>query len=243
MPNAAQPLIWRTLGEAGGTFGLVLIGAGSVVIDARTGGGLGSLGIALAFGTAVAAAVYALRPFSGAHINPAVTVAFWSRGHFPGREVGPYVIAQCTGALGAAVCLKALFGRTGLVGATVPEVPAVEALCLEALLSFILMLVIASFASGDTSGRIGPAIAVGLAVGVNASFGGPLTGASMNPARSFGPGVASGTWTYAWIYWIGPVSGMVAAIWFWCASWSFAGAGPGCCGGDSTVAEGPKGRA
>jgi aquaporin Z len=202
----------RALAESVGTFVLVLVGAGSVVADVLSGGALGDVGVALAFGVAVAAMVFAFGRVSGAHINPAVTVGLWSVGRFPGREVPLYVSAQCAGGIAAALVLLAATGRVARAAATVPRVSVTEALATEFLLSFVLMGAIASVALREATSRRAAALAIGAAVGLDAYLGGPATGASMNPARSLGPAIASGVWTEHWVYWVAPIAGMTAAI-------------------------------
>jgi aquaporin Z len=201
----------RALAEAIGTFFLVLIGPGAAMTDAYTGGAVGHAGVALAFAFVVTAMVYALGHLSGAHINPAVTVAFWSAGRFPGRDVLPYVLAQCAGAVAASLTLTAVLGPVGRAGATVPAVGVAGSFAVEWLLSFVLMLVVMAVATDPRAASGFAGIAVGLTVGFCAMTGGPLTGASMNPARSLGPAVAGGTWDAHWIYWAAPVTAMLAA--------------------------------
>ena len=204
-------MIRRTLAEAIGTFFLVLIGPGAAMVDAYSGGVVGHAGVALAFAFVVLAMVYALGHISGAHINPAVTLALWSVGRFRGRDVLPYAVAQCAGAILAALALVAVLGPVGKEGATLPTVGVGGSFGVEWLLSFVLMLVVMAVA---TDQRVAPAfggVAVGLTVGFCAMMGGPLTGASMNPARSLGPAVAGGSWDAHWIYWVAPVTGMLAA--------------------------------
>jgi aquaporin Z len=199
-----RPSPRRLLAEAIGTYFLVLIGPGAVMVDVRTHGALGVPGIALAFAFVVIAMVSAFGPVSGAHINPAVTVAFWSVRRFPAREAIQYVLAQCTGAVAASATLRIVMGPVGQLGATVPLITVPAAFAVEWLLSFILMLVIL------TAAREVP---VGLTVGFCALTGGPLTGASMNPARSLGPALVGGVWRAHWIYWLAPMTAMVAAAW------------------------------
>ena len=202
----------RAAAEAIGTFFLVLIGPGAVMVNARTDA-LGHAGVALSFGFVVTAMVYALGHLSGAHINPAVTIGFWSRGRFPGREVAPYVLAQCAGAIAASLASRAALGAVGDVGATLPALPHGAAFGVEFLLSFALMFVVMGVATDERAAAGFAGIAVGLTVGFCAMTGGPLTGASMNPARSLGPAVAGGGWTGHWIYWLAPIAGMLAAAW------------------------------
>jgi len=202
--------IRRAMAEGVGTFFLVLIGPGAVMVNAYSAGSLGGTGIALAFGFVVLAMIVSLGHLSGAHINPAVTVAFWSVHRFPGKEVLPYVVAQCTGAVAAALVLRAVLGTIGDSGATLPHVGAGRSLLVEWLLSFVLMLVIMAVATDDRVAERSAAIAVGLTVGFCALLG-PLTGSSMNPARSLGPALVGGRWEAHWVYWLAPITGMMAA--------------------------------
>jgi aquaporin Z len=181
------------------------------MVNAMTGGGLGVAGIALAFAFVIMAMVYAVGHLSGAHLNPAVTVGFWSTGRFPGRDVVPYVAAQCVGAVVASALLRGVIGPVGHMGATLPAVSLGGAFLIEWVLSFALMFVIMAVATDD---RVAPGfapIAVGVTVGFCALTGGPLTGASMNPARSFGPALVSGEWRAHWVYWVAPVTAMLVA--------------------------------
>jgi aquaporin Z len=194
-----------------GTFFLVLIGPGSVMVDAYVGGGVGAAGVALAFAFVVIAMVYALGHLSGAHINPAVTIAFWSVRRFPARDVIPYVAAQCGGALAASFVLRSTLGPVGELGATLPRIPLGSALVMEWLLSFALMFVIMAVATDERVADGFAALAVGLTVGFCALMAGPITGASMNPARSLGPALIGDIWRAHWVYWVAPVTGMMAA--------------------------------
>lgn len=155
--------------------------------------------------------VYALGHLSVAHINPAVTLAFWSTGRFPSAEVVPYVLAQCSGATVASFSLRAALGPVGNLGATVPILPVPEAFVVEWLLSFVLMFVIMAVATDERVAEGFAALAVGLTVGFCALMGGPLTGASMNPARSLGPVVAGAAWHSHWVYWLAPITAMMVA--------------------------------
>ncbi|MGH7577154.1 MAG: MIP/aquaporin family protein [Longimicrobiales bacterium] len=188
-----------------------MIGPGAAMVDAHTGGTIGHAGVALAFAFVVLALVYALGHLSGAHINPAVTLAFWSARRFPGRAVPAYLLAQCAGAIVASLTLRSVVGPVGQLGATVPAIPVGAAFAVEWLLSFILMFVIAAAATDERVADGFAGVAVGLTVGFDAMMGGPLTGASMNPARSLGPAVAGGIWTAHWICWLAPISAMMIA--------------------------------
>ncbi len=182
------------MAEAVGTFALVFFGPGAAVVQAQTGA-LGHLGVAAVFGLTVAAVIAALAPISGAHINPAATLALTLAGRFPPGRALPYVAAQLLGAVAAAFLL-ALFGREGNLGVTLPAGSVGQAFTLETVLTFFLLVAL-------RSGRPG---VVGGVVALKAAMGGPITGASMNPARSFGPALASGLWTAHWLYWVAPCS-------------------------------------
>lgn len=210
----------RSVAEGIGTFFLVFIGAGAVAVDAHTGGAVGHVGIALAFAFVVLGMVYAIGHISGAHINPAVTLGFWSAGRFPREGVLPYLTAQCSGAGLAGFGLFWILDGPEVLGATVPSVPLGPAFGLELLLTFALMFVIMAVATDRRVAGGFAGLAIGLTVGFGALMGGPLTGASMNPARSLGPAVAGGGWTAHWLYWAAPVLGavMAAATYDWIRS-------------------------
>jgi aquaporin NIP len=198
----------RALAEGFAAFALVFAGCGAVVADARYDGALGIVGIALVFGLVIMVMVYATGHLSGAHINPAVTVAFTLTRHFPPREALAYVLAQCLGATaGALLLLSAWTDKPAHLGATVPSVGAGSALLYEIVLSAFLMFVIVAVATDTRAVGAAAAIAIGGTVGLDALFGGPVTGASMNPARSLGPALAAGEWRDFWIYVAGPAAG------------------------------------
>ena len=178
--------------EALGTFFLVLIGPGAVMADAVSSGAVTHVGVSLAFAFVILAMIYALGHLSGAHINPAVTVAFWSVRRFPTREVLPYVAAQCMGAVLGSLVLLAVLGPVGHMGATLPTIGTGGSLIVEFLLSFILMFVIMAVATDERVADCVAPSAVGVTVGLCARMGGPLTGASMNPARTLGPAIVGG---------------------------------------------------
>jgi aquaporin Z len=201
----------RLLAEATGTFLLVFIGPGAAAVNRWSGGGVTPAGIGLAFGFVILAGVYALGHISGAHFNPAVTAGFWWSGRFPRSEVAPYWAAQLAGATAAALLLRTLLGPAADAMATLPMLPAGSALITEVVLTFFLVLVVMAVA---TDARVaGPVagLAVGLTVAAAALMGGPLTGASLNPARSLGPALATGQWSGHWIYWVGPLAGAALA--------------------------------
>lgn len=209
MTSSHDPHWIRRAGAEGlGTYFLVLVGPGAVMVNAYSAGALGGVGIGLAFAFVVIALIFSLGHLSGAHINPAVTIAFWSVGRFPGREVAPYLLAQCAGAVLASLTLLAILGPIGDLGATLPHVGIWQSLVVEGLFSFVLMFVIMSVATDDRVADGFAALAVGLTVGFCALLG-PLTGSSMNPARSLGPALAGGGWLGHWVYWVGPIGGMI----------------------------------
>ena len=180
------------------------------MVDGYSGGALGAVGIAFAFGGVVAAMIFSLGHISGAHINPAVTLAFWTVGRFPVKEIAPYLVAQCAGAVGASFVLRAFLGDAGHLGATRPNIGIARSFGVEFLFSLLLMLVIMAVATDERAQRSLAPLAVGLTVGICAALG-AMTGSSMNPARSLGPAVAGGGWTGHWLYWAAPVLGMVVA--------------------------------
>ncbi len=208
--NGQPDLIRRAGAEAIGVFALVFAGCGAIIADAEHPGALGTVGIALVFGLIVMAMVYATGHLSGAHLNPAVTLAFLVTRHFPRREAAAYFVAQFAGALAAAALLAAIWpGDPAALGTTQPSVGAGSAFVYETVLSAFLMFVIMAVATDARAVGAAAAIAIGATVGLDALFGGPVTGASMNPARSLGPALVSGVTGDLWIYLTAPVVGTV----------------------------------
>jgi MIP family channel proteins len=202
------------LAESIGTFILIFAGTGAVIVDRLTQGAVTHLGISLVFGATVTALIYTFGHISGAHFNPAVTLAFWRGGFFPRNLVLPYILAQTLGGVLASGLLFLSFGAVATLGATLPRNGNwQQSFILETILTFILMLVI--LGSGlDRRAPIGFAgVAIGLTVGVEAACMGPITGASMNPVRSFAPALVSGVWQHHWLYWIAPILGAQLALW------------------------------
>ncbi len=198
----------RALAEGIAAFALVFAGCGAIVSNAVYGGALGTVGIALAFGLVIMVMVYATGHLSGAHINPAVTLAFTLTRHFPPREAVAYVAAQLAGATAAALALLAIWpGQPAQLGATIPTVGSGSAFTYEALLTAFLMFVIMAVATDTRAVGGAAAIAIGGTIGLDALFGGPVTGASMNPARSLAPALAAWEWSDLWIYMAAPVIG------------------------------------
>ena len=208
------PLARRSLAEGIGAFALVFVGCGAIVIDQERGGSLGETGIAAAFGLVIMAMVYATGHVSGAHLNPAVTAAFVATRRFHAGEAGVYVGAQVAGAVAAAFLLDALWpGEPADLGATVPSVGVAAALGYEIVLTAFLMFVIVAVATDSRAVAAVAGVAIGGAVAMGSLVGGGATGASLNPARTLGPAIASGTWTDIWIYLVGPPLGaLVGAL-------------------------------
>ncbi len=206
------PLARKASADAIGTFALVFAGCGAAVVDAQTHA-LGHVGVSLVFGLVVGVMIFATGHVSGAHFNPAVTLAFASTGNFPWREVPAYIGGQVVAAIAASAAVMALVGSQASLGATVPSVTPGAALGLEVLATFFLMFVIKSVATdARASGQVA-ALAIGGTVAMGALMAGPLTGASMNPARSLGPALVAGVVDHQWLYALGPVLGAVAGAW------------------------------
>jgi aquaporin NIP len=198
----------RALAEGIAAFTLVFAGCGAIVANAQYDNALGVVGIALVFGLVIMVMIYATGHLSGAHINPAVTIAFTLNRHFPLRDAVAYVIAQCLGAIAAAFALLAVWpGQPAELGATLPTVGIGSALVYEGLLTALLMFVIMAVATDTRAVGAAAAIAIGGTIGLDALFGGPVTGASMNPARSLGPAIAAWEWRDLWIYLVAPILG------------------------------------
>ncbi len=198
--------------ECFGTFCLVFAGTGAIVVNQITLGAVTHVGVSLVFGLIVMAMIYAVGDVSGAHLNPAVSIAFALAKRFAWRDVGPYVAAQLLGAIAASVVIRALAPRGGDLGRTLPMGGAVQACVLEFILTLILMVVILSVAHGSKERGIMAGVAVGGVVALEALFAGPITGASMNPARSLGPAIVTGDLGRQWIYVVGPVLGAASAV-------------------------------
>jgi MIP family channel proteins len=201
------------IAEGIGTFVLVFAGTGAVMVNQISGGAVTHLGISFVFGAVVAALIYTLGHISGAHFNPAVTLAFWVSGFFPRKKVFAYIAAQSFGAVAASGLLRLSLGFVANLGATLPlNGHWLQSCLLETILTFILMFVI--LGSGlDRRAPIGFAgLAIGLTVALEAAFMGPITGASMNPVRSFGPALVGGIWQHHWLYWVAPILGAQFAV-------------------------------
>lgn len=209
-------LLSEVLAEAIGTFVLVFTGTGAIMVDVITEGIITHLGVCFVFGAVVTAIIYTIGHISGAHINPAVTLGFWSSQVLPKYKVLPYVAGQFCGGILASLLLRITLGNIANMGATLPSNGDwLQSLILEMILTFILMFVV--LGSGlDRRAHIGFAgIAIGLTVTLEAIFMGPITGASMNPARSFAPAMIANLWQNQWIYFVGPIIGVQLAVWMY----------------------------
>jgi MIP family channel proteins len=202
----------KLLAESIGTFALVFAGTGAIVIDSETGGGVGHIGIGLTFGLIIMVMIYAVGHISGAHFNPAVTLGFAVGRHFSWALAPRYWAAQFLGAITASLLLRAMFGDTANLGTTLPLGSARQSFVLEAVLTFLLMFVITSVATDVRAVGQAAAIAIGGTIGLEALFAGPISGASMNPARSLAPALVSWTWSDQWLYVFGPALGAMAGV-------------------------------
>jgi aquaporin NIP len=199
-------LLRSLVAEAIGTFALVFAGCGAVMVDSTTHA-LGHVGVALTFGLVIMAGIYAVGHISGAHFNAAVTFAFALTRHFPWSKAVLYWVSQLTGALAAAALLRASLGDVAHVGATLPAGSQGQSFVWELVMSALLMFVILAVATDTRAVGEAAAIAIGGTIGLDAMFGGPISGASMNPIRSLGPALVSGDLHALWVYLLAPVLG------------------------------------
>jgi aquaporin NIP len=206
--SAVPTLARRAAAEAFGTFALVFAGCGAIITNTERAGSLGNVGVGLVFGLVILAAIAAFGHLSGAHFNPAVTSSFYLTRHLPGADAVTYVAAQLAGATAAALLLWLVWpGKPADLGATVPTIAVGRAVVVEMVMTAMLMAVILSVATDTRAAGAPAAIAIGATIALDALFGGPLTGASMNPARSFAPALVSGQWRDFWVYLVGPLLG------------------------------------
>jgi aquaporin NIP len=207
-----KPITRHALAELMGTFALVFAGCGAIVINQVSGGAITHPGIALTFGFIVLTLIYALGDISGAHLNPAVTINFWLAGRFERTKVLPYILAQTAGAILACLLLRFLFPTNPTLGTTLPAGSAIQSFILECVMTWLLMLVILNVSTGAKEKGITAGIAIGSVIALEAMFGGPISGASMNPARSLGPALVSGNFQHLWVYLLAPTLGGALAI-------------------------------
>ncbi len=202
----------KLLAEFLGTYALVFAGTGAIVIDQLSHNAITHVGIAITFGLIVMSMIYAFGDISGAHLNPAVSIAFTVAGKFSIKQMAPYVLTQLIGACLASFTLIFIFPESQMLGATMPSGTEMQSFVMELILTFFLMLVIINVASGSKEQGMFAGLAIGAVVGLEAMFAGPVSGASMNPARSLGPAIVSGHMEHVWIYIVAPVAGAVAAV-------------------------------
>lgn len=205
----------KYLAELLGTYALVFAGTGAIIINQETRGSITHVGIAITFGLVIMSMIYTFGDISGAHFNPAVSIAFSVAGKFPVKELVPFIVSQLVGAALASLTLKFLFPANQFLGATIPTGNSSQSFILEFILTFFLMLVIINVATGSKERGMFAGLAIGSVVTLEAMFAGPICGASMNPARSFGPAIASGHFEFLWIYLTATVSGAVVSIPVW----------------------------
>ena len=202
----------KYLAEILGTFAVVFCGTGAIIINQHTNGAITHVGVSITFGFIVMAMIYALGNISGAHLNPAVTIAFTLAKKFKLNQVAPYIVSQLVGAFLASLVLKYLFPENEILGATLPSGSASQSFILEFILTFFLMLVIINVATGSKEQGMFAGLAIGSTVLLEAMFAGPICGASMNPARSLAPAIVSGHTEHLWIYLVATIAGAALAI-------------------------------
>jgi aquaporin Z len=205
----------RYVAEILGTFAMVFCGTGAIIINQQTNGAITHVGVAITFGLIVMAMIYALGNISGAHLNPAVTIAFTLAKKFEVKQVAPYIISQLFGASLASLVLKYLFPTNEFLGATIQTGTALQSFILEFILTFFLMLVIINVATGSKEQGMFAGLAIGSTVLLEAMFAGPICGASMNPARSLAPAIVSGHTEHLWVYISATILGAALAIPTW----------------------------
>lgn len=202
----------KLVAEAFGTFCLVFAGTGAVVVNDTHGGVVTHVGVALTFGLVVLAMIYTVGDVSGCHLNPAVTLGFFAARRFEWRRVVPYILAQCVGAVLASLALRVMFPAHPSLGATLPAGTVLQSWVMEFVLTLMLMVVILSVSTGAKEKGILAGVAVGAVIALEAMFAGPLSGASMNPARSLAPAVVAGRLDHLWLYLTAPVVGALAGV-------------------------------
>jgi len=215
--SSHRPVVYtlrQCIAEVLGTFILVFSGTGAAVINDVTGGTITHVGVALTFGLVVMALIYAVGDESGAHLNPAVSLGFYAAGRFSSRALAPYLLSQITGAFLASLLLRILFPLQATLGATLPAGSPLQSFILETVLTAILMFVVLQISSGSKEKGIMAGAAVGAVIAFEALFAGPISGASMNPARSLAPAIVSGHTEHLWVYLSAPILGACLASFF-----------------------------
>ena len=202
----------KVFAEFLGTYALVFAGTGAIVIDQQFHGAITHVGIAITFGLIVMSMIYAFGDISGAHLNPAVSIAFVAAKRFPIKLLLPYIFGQLSGAILASVTLRLMFPDNQLLGATMPSGSELQSFIMELILTFFLMLVIINVAAGSKEQGMFAGLAIGSVVSLEAMFAGPVCGASMNPARSIAPALVSGHMEHMWLYVAAPIAGAVLAV-------------------------------
>lgn len=205
----------RCVAESLGTFAMVFAGTGAIVVNDVSGGAISHVGVSMTFGLIVTVMIYSIGELSGAHINPAVSVGFAVAGRFEPGRVFPYICSQLAGALAASLLLRAMFPQHATLGATLPAGAPLQAFLMEVILTWLLMLVILCVTTGSRETGQLAGLAIGGTVLLEALFGGPVSGASMNPARSIGPALVSGNLQHLWIYIAAPLLGVGMAVACW----------------------------
>ena len=202
----------KFVAECFGTYALVFAGTGAIIVNDITAGAISHVGVALTFGLIVLAMIYSLGDVSGCHLNPAVTVGFLISKKFESKMVLPYIISQLLGAVLASLTLRGMFTEHLTLGATLPAGGQFQSFVLEFILTLVLMFVILSVSNGSKEQGILAGVVVGAVITLEAMFGGPISGASMNPARSIGPALIAMKFDSLWIYLVAPLLGASVAV-------------------------------
>lgn len=205
----------KYISEIIGTFAIVFCGTGAIIINQETGGTISHVGVAFTFGLIVMSMIYALGNISGAHFNPAVTIAFAVAKKFETKDVFPYIISQISGAVLASATLHLLFPANEFLGSTLPAGSELQSFVLEFILTFLLMLVILNVAHGSKEQGMFAGLAIGSVITLEAMFAGPICGASMNPVRSLAPALISTHLEHLWLYLLSPTLGAIASVVIW----------------------------
>ena len=202
----------KCVAECFGTFALVFAGTGAIIVNDISGGAVTHVGIALTFGLIVMTMIYSLGDISGAHFNPAVTLGFWMARRLSGRSVIPYIASQGIGAVAASLLLRILFIHHPTLGLTAPSGSVFQAFIFEMIMTLFLMFVILNVSTGSKEKGLMAGAAIGSVVLLDALFGGTVSGASMNPARSLAPALVTGHFDSLWLYIIAPILGAASAV-------------------------------